>query len=139
MDNIAYKYIVIGGDILFVFPFVEDGVRQEDAAISHTIHMGKQWLRLGASMYVPLNDDIIALLQRSGTLILAESEDFDFRISYKGEITIDPILVGRILVYYEMGKEQIERGAHVLNEDYASLVGGGIVYAEAGQGVSPGA
>jgi hypothetical protein len=48
------------------------------------------------------------------------------------------LLLGRILVYYELGKEQIEREIE-LNEDSASSTNGEIDYAEAGQAAPPAA
>src|ERR1039457_5225670 len=109
MYNIATKYMVLGGDLLFVFPFVEVDSQQENVPIGHTIFDQAQWLRIGNSTFVPLDDEIMQLLKRPNTrLILTESDFLDFRISNKGEVPVEPLLVGQLMVHYEMGKSKIK-------------------------------
>jgi len=106
--NIAYKYMVAGGDFILVFPYVEDDARSEDVVIGHTILDNRQWLKVGNSMYAPLDDEAIHLLRRTKNIILTDSDAFEYRISYRGEIELDPVHVGQIIAYYEIGKGKIE-------------------------------
>lgn len=104
--NIAYKYLVLGGDPLFVFSVVED-IGVDDIHIGVTSSEEVQFLKIGQSMYVPLDDEIVGVLKRAKSIIMAESSDFEFRIEFRGELEMDPVLIGQIIAYYEIGKEKL--------------------------------
>lgn len=99
--DVAYKCLMAGKDIMLVFESVKN-VPKGNVFLAHSIVDGKQYLRLGEELYVPLDDIVMDKLKGAENILLGESGLTDFEIRFVGRVSVEPLSLGRLLAYYEM-------------------------------------
>jgi len=112
---IASKYIESNNKLLFIFPDTT-GETFDDPVIQHIRMAGQQWIQIGDTWFIPLDDELVESLKATDRFILATSGPEDFKVSIITELEVPQITVGQILTYYELGKEITEKEKEDLEE-----------------------
>jgi hypothetical protein len=102
--NIAYKLLLTGGkDLLVVFDTVGSMQGLNCMPLAYVSERGQPYFRIGDDLYVPLDKDVMEYLKGAKKILLGESGIDEIKIRFVGQVSVDPLSVGKLLAYWEMG------------------------------------
>lgn len=100
----AYKYMPIPNGIIFLF---EEGIQNFEKGISIEFAQkeGESFIALAGSHLIPLNEEILEIMESVDDIFIAISEIDEYRATFQGSSQLDKIAIGKIIAYASMHKQ----------------------------------
>lgn len=105
--TIAYKYLKFSDGVIVVFSNFDKNLllKKNDVQLTYSIsseNENEEYLKIANDYYIPLTKNFLDYISEYQKIYIAVSGHFSYEINVIGEITIDKILVGKLLAYLEM-------------------------------------